>query len=457
LEPKFSRMSAPLLAPPLLPASSLRTCRYVFCFAFGQGPNLTPGATNRALAGLVELAFRDVAGADAGTPAGTGDGPAPPRCPEILAQWEVAAGLGDRGAGLRAALSVELDGREYITSRDVLDRFVAHAPPLAQGCSVAIVAHPDHAWRCWALVTLRGYAAKVLDPRTLADFSWPGHGCDERGYDPASVQPHTVSRSVFCRYEAERQDEILKMYPFLRDRGKTMSDAVPAPSARGGSAEVLQMGGNGRCFDCDADCAADPWVSISHGTVICFNCAGVHRSFGVHISFVRSLALDVLKETEMKALRHGGNARFQKFLEESSQNVPRHVWLALSLQVRYHTPAADLYRRRLRSAAAGADELPVELRRIVPPMPLAPTKLRCQPVWTPDADAPECELCHVRFSLLGRRHHCRRCGRCVCAACSPVQGALPLPEFGYKDPCRQCKVCVPPAAQVIAGLVTGPP
>ena len=49
----------------------------------------------------------------------------------------------------------------------------------------------------------------------------------------------------------------------------------------------------------------------SHGTVHCIQCAGVHRSLGVHVSFVRSLKLDTLKQRAV-ALQLGGNAGFQQ-------------------------------------------------------------------------------------------------------------------------------------------------
>ncbi|KAH6560260.1 hypothetical protein BASA62_000332 [Batrachochytrium salamandrivorans] len=40
--------------------------------------------------------------------------------------------------------------------------------------------------------------------------------------------------------------------------------------------------------------------------------------------------------------------------------------------------------------------------------------------WKSDAYAPECSLCGQRFSLLIRRHHCRRCGDIFCSSCCDV-------------------------------------
>ncbi|TFY73208.1 hypothetical protein EWM64_g10804, partial [Hericium alpestre] len=41
-------------------------------------------------------------------------------------------------------------------------------------------------------------------------------------------------------------------------------------------------------------------------------------------------------------------------------------------------------------------------------------------LWKPDSHASHCEtfLCHERFTLFERRHHCRKCGGIFCAACS---------------------------------------
>ncbi|GAA5902200.1 hypothetical protein JCM6882_006727 [Rhodosporidiobolus microsporus] len=44
--------------------------------------------------------------------------------------------------------------------------------------------------------------------------------------------------------------------------------------------------------------------------------------------------------------------------------------------------------------------------------------------WEPDEATSECRRCSKRFSLFNRKHHCRRCGFVVCAACSPHSDQL---------------------------------
>lgn len=39
-----------------------------------------------------------------------------------------------------------------------------------------------------------------------------------------------------------------------------------------------------------------------------------------------------------------------------------------------------------------------------------------------------------------RKHHCRKCGRCICHSCSPPECMRPLPQLGLMQPCRHCKV-----------------
>lgn len=48
-----------------------------------------------------------------------------------------------------------------------------------------------------------------------------------------------------------------------------------------------------------------------------------------------------------------------------------------------------------------------------------PAQVPSKEEWVRDDEVNECMVCGVvKFSLLNRRHHCRRCGRVVCAGCS---------------------------------------
>ena len=73
------------------------------------------------------------------------------------------------------------------------------------------------------------------------------------------------------------------------------------------------MEDNPRCADCEAP--HPDWVSLNLGVVICLQCSGVHRSLGVHVSKVRSLALDQVDETDLAVLAKMGNACVNRVYE----------------------------------------------------------------------------------------------------------------------------------------------
>lgn len=47
------------------------------------------------------------------------------------------------------------------------------------------------------------------------------------------------------------------------------------------------------------------------------------------------------------------------------------------------------------------------------------------PRWQPDAEVSDCPICDAHFSFWYRKHHCRKCGRVVCANCSPHRITIP--------------------------------
>ncbi|XP_044744611.1 pleckstrin homology domain-containing family F member 2 isoform X1 [Coccinella septempunctata] len=60
-------------------------------------------------------------------------------------------------------------------------------------------------------------------------------------------------------------------------------------------------------------------------------------------------------------------------------------------------------------------------------------------VWVPDVEAPNCMHCKkTQFTLINRRHHCRKCGAVVCGPCSNKRFLLPNQS---SKPLRVCLHC----------------
>lgn len=55
------------------------------------------------------------------------------------------------------------------------------------------------------------------------------------------------------------------------------------------------------------------------------------------------------------------------------------------------------------------------------------------PRWEPDAGVSKCPICGTTFSFWYRKHHCRKCGRVVCANCSPHRITIPR-QFIVRPP-----------------------
>ncbi|SGZ52176.1 CIC11C00000003755 [Sungouiella intermedia] len=89
------------------------------------------------------------------------------------------------------------------------------------------------------------------------------------------------------------------------------------------------------------------------------------------------------------------------------------------------------------------------------------------PIWQPDSDASSCVLCDTQFTLFNRRHHCRKCGRIVCASCSaqhinyfPNSRVL-LPDNTLvraipQDHYRTCDECVEEVRMIRRALFESP-
>ncbi|XP_051129925.1 ADP-ribosylation factor GTPase-activating protein AGD10-like [Andrographis paniculata] len=101
---------------------------------------------------------------------------------------------------------------------------------------------------------------------------------------------------------------------------------------------------NKMCFDCYSK--NPTWASITYGIFLCIDCSAVHRSLGVHVSFVRSILLDSWTPEQLKIMVHGGNNRAQYFFKQ-------HGWSdGGKIESKYTSRAADLYRQILSKEVA---------------------------------------------------------------------------------------------------------
>ena len=140
---------------------------------------------------------------------------------------------------------------------------------------------------------------------------------------------------------------------------------------------ISSLPGNERCAECES--LQPQWTSVNLGIVLCLDCAGLHRSLGVHISFVRSMEMDVWTEEHVSTMLAGGNSRVRSYLGE-----PEGQDAGIGFGERYQSTLADKYRKELEERAIATSALKISVKGVpknvlnsasVSPAPLPPSAL----------------------------------------------------------------------------------
>ncbi|KAJ9095360.1 hypothetical protein QFC19_007604 [Naganishia cerealis] len=145
--------------------------------------------------------------------------------------------------------------------------------------------------------------------------------------DPIVVSPETTEQQAFTANKG-MIPELAPSETMTQERFDDVLSSIPTPSSPADMVllrKIANQPGNQTCSDCGRPIKGETsqrWATISiHNNpqvlFICIRCAGVHRSFGTHISKVRSPDLDKWTDAAILTARAWGNARGNQIWERN--------------------------------------------------------------------------------------------------------------------------------------------
>ncbi|KAI9653121.1 MAG: hypothetical protein M1831_006205 [Alyxoria varia] len=127
-----------------------------------------------------------------------------------------------------------------------------------------------------------------------------------------------------------------------------------------------------------------------------------------------------------QAASSGSNTR-----DSPSESRKRGPSTSMSIPIRPSPASPTTPPRRGVTTVSGSEGNPIDLTSNSPEQsPQRPAMSRnpwsiVLPRWQPDEEVSSCPVCETPFGFFFRKHHCRKCGKVVCASCSQHRITIP--------------------------------
>ena len=123
--------------------------------------------------------------------------------------------------------------------------------------------------------------------------------------------------------------------------------------------KVLAEPSNRLCFDCNSK--EPKWSSPYLGIILCYDCAARHRSYGTHISFVRSVDLDKWNKKQLKSIEISGNSYTkERFNELGIPKIGNIYDYNNDLVLKYRAELAEKVKEELENEENNNEEVEVK-------------------------------------------------------------------------------------------------
>ncbi|KAG0219458.1 Arf-GAP with coiled-coil, ANK repeat and PH domain-containing protein 1 [Mortierella sp. NVP41] len=146
---------------------------------------------------------------------------------------------------------------------------------------------------------------------------------------------HCLQNAITAAHNSDQAPEVRGFGSNNREKNEPLFPQIGSPNLNGNTdqdkqllLQVRKIPGNETCADCKS--LSPMWASVNHGTVLCIECSGIHRSLGVHVSKVRSLNLDKWETETVGVMLKLGNERTNKIFEARILSGAEERWISVN-------------------------------------------------------------------------------------------------------------------------------